>query len=104
MRIALVHYSAAPVIGGVERVMAQQAAILHSRGHEVVVVCGNKGAKVDGAIMEYAPNFYVKRVRSALANCNVVAVHNMWTMPFNWESSKTMALLSHEMTGTRFIN
>lgn len=104
MRIALVHYSAPPVIGGVERVLAQQATILSSRGHEVVVVCGNKGAKVDGAIMEYAPNFYIKRVRSALANCKVVAVHNMFTMPFNWESTKTMAQLSHEMTDVRFIN
>ena len=44
------------------------------------------------------------RVRSALTGCRVVAVHNMFTMPFNWESSKTMALLSHEMHDARFIN
>ena len=67
MRISLVHYSAPPVIGGVERVLAQQAQTLARHGHQAVVVCATKGAKVDGAIMEYAPNFYIKRVLSALA-------------------------------------
>jgi glycosyltransferase involved in cell wall biosynthesis len=104
MRIALVHYSAPPVIGGVERVMAQQAEVIARHGHQVVVVCANKGAKVSGAIMEYAPNFYVKRVMSALAGAQVVMVHNMFTMPFNWEASQMIAGLSREMTGTRFIN
>jgi mannosylglucosylglycerate synthase len=104
MRISLVHYSAPPVIGGVERVLSQQAQVLARSGHTAVVVCATKGAKVDGAIMEYAPNFYIKRVLSALAGSDVVIVHNMFTMPFNWESSKTLALISHEMTGARFIN
>lgn len=104
MRISLVHYSAPPVIGGVERVLAQQAQVLTQFGHEAVVVCATKGAKVDGAIMEYAPNFYIKRVQSALAGSDVVIVHNMFTMPFNWESSKTLAQISREMTGARFIN
>ncbi len=104
MRISLVHYSAPPVIGGVERVLAQQAQVLTRFGHEAVVVCATKGAKVDGAIMEYAPNFYIKRVQSALAGSDVVIVHNMFTMPFNWESSKTLAQISREMTGARFIN
>lgn len=104
MRISLVHYSAPPVIGGVERVLAQQAQVLARFGHQAVVVCATKGAKVDGATMEYAPNFYIKRVLSALAGSELVIVHNMFTMPFNWESSKTLALISQEMTGTRFVN
>ncbi len=104
MRIALVHYSATPTVGGVERVIEQQAAALARHGHKVVVVSATKGAKVDGGIMEYAPNFYVKRVRSALAGCDFVIVHNMFTMPFNWEASQMLAGLSEEMTGTRFIN
>ena len=104
MRIALVHYSAPPVVGGVERVLAQQAEVLSRHGHEVVVVCENKGAKVFGATMEYAPNFYIKRVQAAVAGCQVVIVHNMFTMPFNWGASETLAQLSREMTGTRFIN
>jgi glycosyltransferase involved in cell wall biosynthesis len=104
MRIALVHYSAPPVIGGVERVLAQQAEVLARHGHEVVVVCENKGAKVFGATMEFAPNFYIKRVQAAVAGCKVVIVHNMFVMPFNWGASQTVAELSREMTGTRFIN
>lgn len=104
MRIALVHYSVPPTVGGVERVIEQQAAVLLSHGHQVVVVCATKGAKVDGAIMEYAPNFYVKRARSALTGCDVVIVHNMFTMPFNWDASQMLAGLSQEMADTRFIN
>lgn len=104
MRISLVHYSAPPVIGGVERVLAQQAQVLARFGHKAVVVCATKGAKVEGAIMEYAPNFYIKRVLSALAGSEVVIVHNMFTMPFNWEASRTLALISREMTNARFIN
>jgi glycosyltransferase involved in cell wall biosynthesis len=104
MRIALVHYSAPPVIGGVERVLAQQAEILAKHGHDVVVVCENKGAKVFGATMEFAPNFYIKRVQAAIAGCQAVIVHNMFTMPFNWGGSETLAELSREMTGTRFFN
>lgn len=104
MRLAIVHFSAPPVIGGVERVLAQQAQVMARHGHEVVVACATKGAKVDGAIMEFTPNFYIKRVRSAIAGCGIVLVHNMFTMPFNWEGSTTLAELSREMTGTRWIN
>lgn len=38
MRIALLHYTKPPVIGGVERVIADQAQALRELGHEVVVV------------------------------------------------------------------
>ncbi|WP_206170927.1 glycosyltransferase [Phragmitibacter flavus] len=51
MRVALVHYSAPPVIGGVERVLGQQAKVLLKHGHEVVVVCANEGAMVEGCEM-----------------------------------------------------
>ncbi|MFZ4766995.1 MAG: glycosyltransferase [Roseimicrobium sp.] len=104
MRIALVHYSAPPVIGGVERVLAQQADTLMKHGHQLVIVCENKGAKVNGAIMEFAPNFYIKRVRAAIAGCQVVMVHNMFTMPFNWGGSETLAEISRDTADTRFIN
>ena len=38
MRIALLHYTKPPVIGGVERVIADQAQALRELGHEVVVM------------------------------------------------------------------
>lgn len=55
MRIALVHYTAPPVIGGVERVLAEQARQLASRGHDVRIVCGNADAVAPGAEVVVAP-------------------------------------------------
>ena len=37
MRIAILHYTKPPVIGGVERVIRDQAAALETRGHEVTL-------------------------------------------------------------------
>ena len=38
--VALIHYSAPPVIGGVERVLARQAVLMADAGHEVRVIAG----------------------------------------------------------------
>ncbi|MCL5429581.1 MAG: glycosyltransferase family 4 protein [Chloroflexi bacterium] len=40
MKIALLHYSAPPTVGGVESVMAQHAKLMASAGHEVFVIAG----------------------------------------------------------------
>ena len=40
MRLGLLHYTYAPVIGGVERVMADHARLLREQGHEVTIFCG----------------------------------------------------------------
>lgn len=40
MKVALLHYSCPPVIGGVERVLEQHARLLSAAGHEVTVICG----------------------------------------------------------------
>ncbi len=40
MRITLIHYTAPPVVGGVERVMAGQATLLASNGHTVSILAG----------------------------------------------------------------
>jgi len=44
LSIALVHYAAAPVIGGVERVLASHAVLLADAGHEVRIIAGRGGA------------------------------------------------------------
>lgn len=44
--VALVHYAAPPVIGGVERVLARQAQLLADAGHAVRVVAG-RGQALD---------------------------------------------------------
>lgn len=98
MRIALVHYSAPPVIGGVERVLALQAKLLSRHGHEVIVVCGNSDAKIEGAEVRMIAGI------NALKDCDIVIVHNMFTMPFQWEASRVLAACSREMPDVRFIN
>ena len=38
--VALIHYAAPPVIGGVERVLARHAVLMADAGHEVRVIAG----------------------------------------------------------------
>jgi glycosyltransferase involved in cell wall biosynthesis len=40
MKVAFLHYSAPPVVGGVENVMANQAECLANFGYEVEILCG----------------------------------------------------------------
>ncbi|RYD65712.1 MAG: hypothetical protein EOP84_31700, partial [Verrucomicrobiaceae bacterium] len=56
VKIALLHYSAAPVIGGVERVLEQHARLLSGGGHEVTIICGT------GAQTENTPEAPVRLV------------------------------------------
>ncbi len=49
MRVAFLHYTAPPVIGGVESVLARQAQLLSARGFTVDVVTG-RGAPVGGRV------------------------------------------------------
>ncbi|MGH2581331.1 MAG: glycosyltransferase family 4 protein [Anaerolineales bacterium] len=44
MRITLVHYSAPPVVGGVESVLRHHARLMASRGHSVSVIAGRGSA------------------------------------------------------------
>lgn len=50
MKIALLHYAAPPVIGGVESVMAHQARLMADAGHEVCIVAG-RGDQIDQRIL-----------------------------------------------------
>lgn len=40
MKIALLHYSSPPVVGGVESVLAQHARVMTNAGHEVIILAG----------------------------------------------------------------
>src|SRR5262245_46125766 len=44
MNIALLHYSAPPVVGGVESVMGHQARLMAAGGHRVTLVAGRGAA------------------------------------------------------------
>ncbi len=49
MKIALMHYSSPPVVGGVEGVMANQARMMAISGHEVSIFTG-RGEQFDSRI------------------------------------------------------
>ena len=49
MNLALLHYSAPPVVGGVESVLAYQARLMADAGHNVKVLAG-RGAQFDSRI------------------------------------------------------
>ena len=53
MRIILLHYSAPPVVGGVESVLARHARLLADAGHAVTVIAG-RGAPFDPRVA-FAP-------------------------------------------------
>src|SRR5665213_1739804 len=49
LKIALVHYTYTPVIGGVEIIMAEHARLFTEQGHEVTVYC-DQGSSDDPRI------------------------------------------------------
>ncbi len=46
MKVALLHYAAQPVVGGVESVMRVHSRLMTKAGHQVCIIAG-RGAKVD---------------------------------------------------------
>jgi mannosylglucosylglycerate synthase len=82
MRIAIIHYTAPPTIGGVERVIGWQQRLLESDGHAV--------------------DLLVPATLPADLGCyDVVLVHNVFTMPFDLTLTKrlwqTVSTWSHGM-------
>jgi len=49
MKIALLHYSAPPIVGGVESVIVQHSLLMADAGHEVYIIAG-RGASFDPRI------------------------------------------------------
>lgn len=83
MRIAILHYSKPPVIGGVERVIAEQAAALKACGHQVELLTRNDWR---------------------MAKWDVVIVHNVFTMPFDLAWTEELIALTRSRPDIRWIN
>jgi len=112
MKIALLHYTFWPEIGGVEHVMRDQANMLSRAGHEVKVVTGvglDTGEDYEVQVLpEMAPDYelnvsvrsvldrgqsdqnfsqyrsvLVEALGAALTGMDVTLVHNVFTMHFN---------------------
>ena len=110
-KIALLHYSAPPVVGGVEEVIKQHALLLNRNGHEVKIIAGKGGSfseeiptiinsifsslnpSVDLALKElkkgrgnrfkYLVDVIYKDLKKEVASYDVLIVHNVMTMPYN---------------------
>jgi mannosylglucosylglycerate synthase len=106
LELALVHYTASPVTGGVEAVLAVHARLLREAGHDVLVVAGRGEAELVPEVDSRHPEVEAMarrlaggdeataefqalrarltgRLRPLLAGRDVVIAHNVLTMPFN---------------------
>ena len=101
MRIALVHYAYAPVVGGVERVMEEHARLFASHGHEVTVFC-HRGESADARVkIERLAG--EETLLAALGLCDIVFVHNVMTMPFDIALADTLARIAEQSPRVRFV-
>ena len=98
MRIALVHYSAPPVIGGVEAVLGAHAQLFKQAGHEVRIVA-RKGTP-DHLLR--APN-PAEELEEAIGGSDLVIVHNVLTMPFDLPLTRALWDLAAKRPQIRWI-
>jgi glycosyltransferase involved in cell wall biosynthesis len=132
LRIALIHYSAPPVVGGVESVLAQQARLMAHDGHSVSIIAARGEAEAAGAplvcvplvdsrhprVLEMKaaldrgsvpPSFtqlrdeIVDGLRTALAGVEVVIAHNVCSLNKNLALTAALRLLSQEPSAPDFI-
>lgn len=112
--LALVHYTAAPVTGGVESILARHARLLRAAGYDVLLVAGRGEAELVpeldsrhpdveavtrrlAAGDDAAPEFQAlrdriaERLRPLLADRDVLIAHNVLTMPFNLPLAAALA-------------
>jgi glycosyltransferase involved in cell wall biosynthesis len=123
MKIALVHYTSWPVIGGVESVIRHQARLMSRNGHDVTIICGeggpfdkrieplvfpelNSAGSEARAAQEEAysgrpgPAYFrlleslQKRLLPLAGIFDRFIVHNMFTMPFNLAATQVLAGLA----------
>lgn len=108
MKIALIHYTYLPVLGGVEIVMAEHARLFTEHGHQVTVIC-DQGASDDARIpVELLPDAadageLARALEPRLANMDVVMIHNVATMPFHITLTEALWNLAKRLTSVRFV-
>lgn len=84
MRIALLHYTQSPIIGGVERVIRDQATALRTLGHEVATLTRESAGDLSGF--------------------DAVIVHNVFTMPFDLAWTRELTAMAAASPHQRWIN
>lgn len=89
--VALLHYTAHPVTGGVESIMEEHRRLLSGAGYRVTVIAGRGDAVIVPEVDSRRPETGFGELRQRLAGVlppllqgvDVVIAHNVMTMPFN---------------------
>ncbi|OAI41891.1 hypothetical protein AYO41_05105 [Verrucomicrobia bacterium SCGC AG-212-E04] len=132
MEVVLIHYSYPPVIGGVEMILRQHAALFARAGHAVTVLVGS-GESDTHARVELVPGLeaanplhlamdaelaagapgpaFADLQRSLatffavrLAGAGVVFVHNVFTMPFHLAATAALWAWAESRPQARVVN
>ena len=103
MNIALVHYTAAPVVGGVERVMEEHARLFTAHGHRVTVLAIRGGRDVVLLPGDASAGAHLARLRPVLAAQDVVFIHNVLTMHFHPGLTEALWRAMDEFPRVRFV-
>ena len=103
MNVALLHYTAAPVVGGVERVMEEHARLFSEHGHRVTVLAGCGGKDVVLLANHPSTDEQFARLRPVLAAQDIVFVHNVLTMPFHPGLTGALWRAMDELPRVRFV-
>ena len=125
MKIAVVHYTSWPVIGGVESVIRQQAQLISRHGHEIAILCGEGTAFAkeistvvfpelgsrDACVRAAQREAYDGRPGQAyfrlleklqiqfsqfFRKFDRVIVHNIFTMPFNLAATQALSRFAEQ--------
>lgn len=117
MRIAILHYTLPPTIGGVERVVGEQADALRAMGHEVVLFDRSADSrarfanwlKERGRPRPHSSDLAPSDFRSAdegvrAPASSVVIAHNVFTMPFDLEWTRELMGLAEARRDVKWIN
>ncbi|HEX8311392.1 MAG TPA: glycosyltransferase family 4 protein [Chthoniobacteraceae bacterium] len=109
VRIALVHYSYAPTIGGVETVLHAHATLFADAGHEVTIICARGGSGDPRVAVESYPpsprtaDALRSMLHEAFGRHHLVIVHNVLTTPFDLELTAAIIETAIALPQVRFL-
>lgn len=132
LQIALIHYSAPPIVGGVESVLAAHANLLAEMGHSVRVIAGRGAAWRDDIPVVVLPladsrapevlacksaldkgevpsdfaalvETLTMQLGDALAGCDVVIAHNVCSLNKNLALTAALHELSQQVGAPAFV-
>lgn len=108
LKIAIVHFTAPPVVGGVERVVHEQIRLLRNAGHCVTLACfeGGENSGADCLVplsREASRRDLFTYLKAALSDSDVVIFHNVGTMPFAIELTGALRDLAASIPHTRWV-